>query len=146
MLGSIASHSSKIYIRLQKQCSQQILLLLFHISHFQPNGRGMGIRHHPGLQTTSKPQACPQAGSSPAVQGFCMAEHCAECPLGLIAANCWRTKIQKWPDKWMAVIFPCMAASYLLKWNKQDFAGLWQHSGKSETGKWTEIWPFRACP
>lgn len=28
MLGSIASHSSKIYIRLQKQCSQQILLLL----------------------------------------------------------------------------------------------------------------------
>lgn len=103
-------------------------------------------QHHPSLHTTSKAQACPKAGSSPAVQGFCMAEHCTQCPVRLIAANCWRTKIQKWPDKCMAVIFPCMAASYLLMWKKQDFAGLWQYSGKSETGKWTEIWPFRVSP
>lgn len=108
-------------------------------------GQRNGHQHHPSLQTTSKPQACLKASSSPAVQGCCMAEHCTECPVKLTAANCWRTKIQKWPDKWMAVIFPCMAA-YLLMWKKQDFAGLWQHSGKHETRKRTEIWPFRACP
>lgn len=43
MLCSILSHSSKIIIRLQNQCSQQVPLLLSHISHFQPDGRGMGF-------------------------------------------------------------------------------------------------------
>lgn len=47
----------------------------------------------PKLARLLKAPGLPKASSSPATQGFCMAEHCAECPVRLTAANCWRTKI-----------------------------------------------------